>query len=72
MAIYINGKKVAGGGSSGSSSYSLARSTNPDVWFAGTEAPENTKLFWIDTDPVSGGLKYYNGVEWVPVPFAQS
>jgi hypothetical protein len=37
----------------------------------GEEAPEaNTKLLWIDTTPVNGGLKYYNGSEWVHVPVA--
>lgn len=37
----------------------------------GTEAPEaNTISLWIDTTPVNGGLKYYNGSEWIHVPVA--
>ena len=37
----------------------------------GESAPEeNTKLLWIDTTPINGGLKYYNGSEWVHVPVA--
>ena len=37
----------------------------------GGDAPDaNTKLLWIDTTPVNGGLKYYNGSEWTHVPVA--
>ena len=35
---------------------------------AGTSAPSNTKLLWIDTTATTGGLKYYNGTDWVTVP----
>lgn len=38
------------------------------VFAAQDAAPSNTNLLWIDTTEVSGGLKYYNGVEWVTVP----
>lgn len=41
-----------------------------DIFSLGTTAPENTKLLWIDTTAVTGGLKYYNGTEWVHVPVA--
>jgi len=41
-----------------------------DIWAAGTAPPANKKLLWIDTTPVSGGLKYYNGSAWVNVPVA--
>ena len=41
-----------------------------DVFVAGTTAPENTKLLWIDTTATTGGLKYYNGSSWVHVPVA--
>lgn len=40
------------------------------VFQAGTTAPTNTKLLWIDTTASSGGLKYYNGSNWVHVPVA--
>jgi hypothetical protein len=37
----------------------------------GTDAPAaNAKLLWIDTTPVTGGLKYHNGSEWIHVPVA--
>ena len=39
-----------------------------DVFSAGTTAPSNTKLLWIDTNASTGGLKYYNGTAWVTVP----
>lgn len=38
------------------------------IWISGTEAPINTKVLWIDTTPNTGGLKYYDGSEWVYVP----
>lgn len=41
-----------------------------DIFSLGTTAPENTKLLWIDTTAVTGGLKYYNGTEWIHVPVA--
>lgn len=31
------------------------------VYHAGTSAPSNTNLLWIDTNATTGGLKYYNG-----------
>ena len=43
-----------------------------EVFYAGTSAPSNTKLLWIDTTETTGGLKYYNGTEWVVVPVAYS
>ena len=36
----------------------------------GFTAPSNTKLLWIDTNEDVGGLKYYNGSEWVHVPIS--
>lgn len=36
----------------------------------GKTAPTNTGTFWVDTTPVTGGLKYYNGSAWVHVPVA--
>lgn len=41
-----------------------------DVFYAGSSAPSNTKLLWIDTTANTGGLKYYNGSSWVHVPVA--
>ena len=41
-----------------------------DIFSAGNTAPENTKLLWIDTTASIGGLKYYNGSEWVHCPVA--
>lgn len=40
------------------------------VFAAGTSAPSNTALLWIDTTANTGGLKYYNGSAWVHVPVA--
>lgn len=37
------------------------------VYQAGTTAPSNTNLLWIDT---VNGLKYWNGSAWVTVPVA--
>lgn len=38
------------------------------VFAAGAEAPEDTGVLWIDTASGTGGLKYFNGSAWVPVP----
>ena len=43
-----------------------------DIWSYGATAPSNTKLFWIDSNTTTGGLKYYNGSAWVHVPVAWS
>lgn len=45
-----------------------------DLEFCGKSAdpPENKNVFWIDPDPITGGLKYHNGTEWVHVPVAYS
>lgn len=36
----------------------------------GTSSPSDTALLWIDTTADTGGLKYYNGSEWIHVPVA--
>lgn len=43
-----------------------------DIYFAGTEAPDNKKLLWIDTAATTGGLKYYDEAttSWLHVPVA--
>lgn len=41
-----------------------------DIWYYGNSAPSNTKLLWIDSDSTTGGLKYYDGSNWVHVPVA--
>lgn len=41
-----------------------------NVFHAGTTAPSNKGLLWIDTTANTGGLKYYNGSAWVHVPVA--
>lgn len=33
--------------------------------YAGTSAPTNTKVLWIDTS--NGVMKYYNGTAWTPI-----
>ena len=38
------------------------------IFEAGATAPTNTNLLWIDTNTKTGGLKYYNGTNWVHVP----
>ena len=40
------------------------------IFHVGENPPEETKLFWIDTNATTGGLKYYNGTKWVVVPVA--
>ena len=40
------------------------------LYVAGTTAPTDTKVLWIDTTANTGGLKYYNGTAWVHVPVA--
>lgn len=40
--------------------------------FAAGTTPPTTNQFWIDPTPVTGGLKYFNGAEWVHVPVAYS
>ena len=46
--------------------------TNTPAYSVGTTPPLDTNLLWADTNPVSGGLKYYNGNSWVVVPVAFS
>ena len=36
---------------------------------AGTEAPSNTKMLWIDTAN-NNLMKYYNGTQWVSISAA--
>ena len=60
---YVEDYVSANGG--GSSEGSLTQ-----VFHAGTSAPSNTNLLWIDTNTSSGGLKYYNGSSWTVVPVA--
>lgn len=45
--------------------------THP-IFSAGTAAPAETHLLWVDTTPNTGGLKYHNGAGWVHVPVAYS
>lgn len=40
------------------------------IFQAGTAAPADTSLLWIDTAAGTGGLKYHNGTAWVHVPVA--
>lgn len=35
-----------------------------------TTPPEQHNIFWVDTTPITGGLKYYNGTDWTHVPVA--
>ena len=45
-------------------------SVSPCPFVVSDTAPDNTNLLWIDTNATTGGLKYYNGSEWVHVPVA--
>lgn len=45
-----------------------AKASGWSPFHAGTTAPTDTAQLWIDTTPDTGGLKYYNGTAWVPVP----
>lgn len=38
-----------------------------DVWSLGPNPPDDKRKFWIDTDPLYGGLKIYICGEWVPM-----
>ena len=38
------------------------------LFVSGPSAPERTDVLWIDTTPVTGGLKYHNGSAWASVP----
>ncbi len=60
----INGKPL-----SGDISLSFANLSGA-VFAAGSKAPANTGLLWIDTNATTGGLKYFNGTAWVHVPVA--
>ena len=40
------------------------------AFIAGSTAPSDTNVLWIDTTANTGGLKYYNGSAWVHVPVA--
>ena len=42
------------------------------VFHAGTSAPSNKGLLWIDTTASTGGLKYHNGSAWVHVPVSST
>ena len=42
------------------------------VFHAGTTAPDNKGLLWIDTTANTGGLKYHNGSAWVHVPVSST
>ena len=57
--IYGRAIKVGGSGGGLSSAY-----------YVGDTAPDDTNLLWIDTTANTGGLKYYNGTDWVHVPVA--
>lgn len=66
---------VAQGGTGVTSLTALKTSLGIDsigVWYAGTSAPSNTNLLWIDTNTTTGGLKYYKNstAGWVHVPVA--
>lgn len=56
--IYGRAIKVGGGSGGG--------------YYVGDTAPSDTSLLWIDTTADTGGLKYYNGTDWVHVPVAWS
>lgn len=66
---------IAQGGTGVTSLAALKTSLGIDsigVWYAGTSAPSNTNLLWIDTNATTGGLKYYKNStdKWVHVPVA--
>lgn len=59
------------GAASGSHSHSFA-DLSGKVFHAGTTAPDNKGLLWIDTTATTGGLKYHNGTAWVHVPVSST
>ena len=46
--------------------FEMVNLENPQVYHVGEEAPENTKLLWLDT--TNNKIKYYNESEWVEFP----
>ena len=38
------------------------------IYYAGSSAPGDTRLLWIDTTADTGGLRYYDGSAWSIVP----
>lgn len=45
-------------------------SSSPDTGYSGDEATKRQKLFWIDSNTTTGGLKYYRNGSWIHVPVA--
>ena len=66
MALYQGGNLIASAGGG------APVDQNKTIFYAGTSAPSDTTIFWIDTNASTGGLKYYNGSAWVVVPVAYS
>ena len=70
-AVYSSGEKVWANNSEIATKNSINEAISAlNIFSAGTSAPTNTKLLWIDTTATTGGLKYYNGSSWVHVPVA--
>jgi hypothetical protein len=38
------------------------------IFVTQSTAPSDRNVLWIDTTANTGGLKYFNGSAWVPVP----
>lgn len=67
----VNGKSLCGDITLAASDVGAAAANHThSVFHAGTTAPGDTKLLWIDTNSATGGLKYHNGSAWVHVPVA--
>lgn len=65
----VNGKALSGDISLTPADVGAAASGHSHTFFlAQSAAPSDKKVLWIDTTPNTGGLKYFNGSAWVPVP----
>lgn len=65
----VNGKVLSGDISLTAADVGAAASGHSHTFFvAQAAAPGDKTVLWIDTTAKTGGLKYFNGSAWVPVP----
>ena len=73
-AVPAGEKGVANGVATLDASGKVPASQLPSLapFVAGTSPPADRTKLWIDTTANTGGLKYWNGSAWVPVPVCTS
>ena len=54
--------------------WTIKKAANPNILYIGSSAPNASDgyLLWIHTGSNEGGLKYWDGNNWVHVPVAYS